>query len=72
MDESAESVADVAAADLAAAEARATPEVKPKRIENRVRMVDTGSPRQDILPYISRISPLYLPYIAGRRGRTNP
>ena len=44
--ESPESVADVAAADLAAAEASAAPAVKPKRIENRVRMVDSGSPRQ--------------------------
>jgi len=44
--ENPESVADVAAADLAAAEASAAPAVKPKRIENRVRMVDSGSPRQ--------------------------
>jgi hypothetical protein len=71
---SAESVADVGATDLAAAEAAAeadlaaadlaTAGVKPKRIENRVRMVDAGSPRQDTLPYISRISPVYLPYIS--------
>jgi len=46
--ESAESVADVAAADLAAAEASAAPAVKPKRIENRVRMVDAGSPRNTV------------------------
>ena len=64
VDESAESVADVGAADLAAAEARASPGVKPKRIESRVRMVEIGSPRQDILPYISRIYPVYLPYIS--------
>ena len=41
-----ESIADFAAAELASAQNSASPAVKPRRIANRVRVVDDASPQQ--------------------------
>ena len=41
-----ESIADFAAAELVSAQNSASPAVKPRRIANRVRVVDDASPQQ--------------------------